>query len=203
MRIFLNSQNECKKKRCSFFLISFLIYACSGIGDSSEKLGGAYVYSDTGGDMEQIYQANLGYNNNIYPKVIDYAFDDNFILALQEPHKKAFKSVFAFDLRNRFIRYGSSVKSKNDSVAIWADDLDVSLLKGRISMDNTESDMITSEMIVDSLINANPYYQKIFASKRNYWIIVKSTDQLFGPYSREEYLNKRNELKIPEELEME
>ncbi|HKR05947.1 MAG TPA: DUF3997 domain-containing protein [Bacteroidia bacterium] len=36
----------------------------------------------------------------------------------------------------------------------------------------------------------------------NYYIIVKKSDLVYGPYSKEEYIQKRDELGIPEELKL-
>lgn len=36
-----------------------------------------------------------------------------------------------------------------------------------------------------------------------FYIIHKETDEVFGPYSKKEYLQKRKELKIPENLKLE
>lgn len=36
----------------------------------------------------------------------------------------------------------------------------------------------------------------------DFWIIVKSTNNIYGSYNKQEYLQKRKELKVPEKLEL-
>jgi uncharacterized protein DUF3997 len=37
---------------------------------------------------------------------------------------------------------------------------------------------------------------------QQYWVIDKSNDDVYGPLKKDEYLQKRDELKIPKELEL-
>jgi hypothetical protein len=59
-----------------------------------------------------------------------------------------------------------------------------------------------SEFIADSLINNAVHYKQIFDNEINYWIIDNSNDILLGPFQEIEYLHKKNDLKIPEELKI-
>ncbi len=56
--------------------------------------------------------------------------------------------------------------------------------------------------IADSLIEHAPNYQKIFANDTNYWIIYEAKDTLIGPLRKSEYLLKRKELQIPDDLKL-
>ena len=60
-----------------------------------------------------------------------------------------------------------------------------------------------SNSIADSLVKNDPYYQKIFSRELNYWIISGKTDSLYGPYSKEEFLEARKVLGVPSSLEIE
>ena len=194
--------NRTKSSKITYILLSLIIFFCScaGIHDKAEDLGDGYVYIYDGGDLSYIRASNPEEGNAIYPKVIDYTFNKDFVLILQDPHKERIKSLLAHNLRSCYTYYVDSLKNKDGINIVSNDHLAVKLFKGKISTENTESDIILSEKIVDSLMNATPYYQKMFTSKRNYWILVKSADQLFGPYSMIEYTLKRKELKIPDDL---
>jgi len=64
------------------------------------------------------------------------------------------------------------------------------------------------ELILDS-INKTPHVtlkKRDYAFKksklRRFWIIDKINDSVYGPLTKDEYLKKRKELKIPKELEL-
>jgi len=68
---------------------------------------------------------------------------------------------------------------------------------------NTGKERFTDLLLVaDSLIAHDPYYKSIFSRDTNYWIIDNRTHTLFGPLEYNEYLQKRDSLKIPRELEL-
>lgn len=58
------------------------------------------------------------------------------------------------------------------------------------------------EKSADSILTHDPYYLKIFSAKVNFWIIVNKTHELIGPMTKDEYLAKRKELNIPDDLEL-
>ena len=58
------------------------------------------------------------------------------------------------------------------------------------------------DLIADSIIKFDPYIKSNFERKRNYWIILKKKDVILGPYSRHQYQHQRNELKVPETLQL-
>ncbi len=102
-----------------------------------------------------------------------YVYDDNYILVRQRPSLKYYRS--------------SIVSSLIDS----------------LPLKNPEEDFKKSEIIADSIIKKDSYYQKIFSRPINYWIISHQLDSMFGPLSKEEYLQKRKELGVPKELQLE
>ena len=64
-------------------------------------------------------------------------------------------------------------------------------------------DFNKNERVADSIINNDPYYQKIFAHKINYWIISNKDSVVYGPLTLEEYWQKKKELKVPDDLRLE
>lgn len=59
------------------------------------------------------------------------------------------------------------------------------------------------EKIADSILRHDPFYQKMFSSDVNYWIIVHEQDTIIGPLSYEMYKKKREELDIPSYVSLE
>ena len=85
------------------------------------------------------------------------------------------------------------------------------MLSEKLSTENTIKDMEYSQMVADSIILNDPYYQNIFSRELNYWIIVHQERQkygyldssiFYGPYTKAEYLQKRKELKVPKNLKL-
>lgn len=143
------------------------------MSDESRELSGQYFYIDEGINSKQIL-SHLPNRKEIYPNVVDYSFNSDFIIALQKPDYKEFKSIIAFQLRDNLKKYPG----------------------------NSKKDIFESEKVADSILKANSFYKKIFANKINFWIIDNKRKILFGPLSKQEYENKRIELNIPENIKL-
>jgi hypothetical protein len=132
-------------------------------------LSGNYVYEDRGFKDIICYSPS---KNNIYPNVISYDYNDNFIIAIQTPNLEQYKFFIAeylLDDTNTDINTSPNNQAKRDKFA-------------------------------DSILKYDPYYLKIFSHDTNYWIISHKNKQLYGPFTKEEFLQKRKELKVPENL---
>ncbi|WP_439555633.1 hypothetical protein [Dyadobacter sp.] len=156
------------------FFSSLLAMGCGGISDYSENLGNGFLYESPGKEVKNIRTPIHG-QKNIYGKVVEYKFNADFILAIQQPSREVYRGSIAYELRN-----ADRVKYK----------------------DNSTNDRIESERVADSLILYDPYYKRIFAHTTNYWIISHQNKAMFGPLTREEYFRRRNELKVPDELKL-
>jgi hypothetical protein len=151
------------------------LYACGGISNTSEDLSGGFVYSDMGGPYKTIY-TGLPNQRNIVGTVEEYSYDKDFIVALQHPNLQVHRSSISSDLQVQ--------KAK--------------LFNSKASYGIKESDRTA-----DSIILCDPYYQKIFSNEINYWIISHKWKKMYGPLTKEEYFQKRKELKVPDELKFE
>jgi hypothetical protein len=154
-----------KKKYLLIFLIIYsLIFGCSN--DSSIELSGNYFYREEGSNVKQIISHTTN-RKEIYSKVIDYDYNKDFIIAVQQPDYKDYIIMIAFNLRDDTIRF--SKKSLNDNL---------------------------SEEVADSILKNDSNYKKIFLNKLNYWIISNKENRVYGPLTKYEYLDKRKDLKI-------
>ncbi len=145
-----------------------------GISNYIEELSGDFIYVNYGGAFNIIQSPNSSYPS-IYGEVIDHSYDDNFIIVAQHPSKKGYQSKISSRLRNEdHKRYPN----------------------------NSEEERLKTDRIADSIITNDPYYQKIFARKLNYWIMSHKNKKMYGPLSEIEYLKKRKELRVPEELQV-
>jgi hypothetical protein len=66
-----------------------------------------------------------------------------------------------------------------------------------------EKDVKLSEEKRENLIQ-NGDFQEYLSQNGNskYWIIVHANDSIYGPFNKEEYLQKRDELRVPKELKL-
>ncbi|KQS24674.1 hypothetical protein ASG33_23205 [Dyadobacter sp. Leaf189] len=145
------------------------------MSDYSENLGNGFLYESSGKEFKNIRTPIRG-QKNIYGKVMEYKFNADFILAIQQPSREIYHGSIAYELRN-----ADRVKYKY----------------------NSTNDRIESERVADSLILNDPYYKSIFANTTNYWIISHQNKTMYGPLTKEEYFRKRKELKVPDELKLE
>jgi hypothetical protein len=157
------------------FLFSAILLACGGVSDYSEDLGNGFTYESSGANLKNIRTPISG-QRNIYGKVTKYKYDQNFILVTQQPDKEIYQGSIAFELRN----------ANREKYKL-----------------NSEDDMIESERVADSLIQNDLYYKKLFTNKLNYWIVSHKHKKMYGPLTKIEYVAKRKELKVPDDLKLE
>ena len=148
-----------------FILISFVL-SCGGVSDYTENLGNGFYFASRGSKVKSIFGPNVNPRKEIYSKVIEYAFDKDFILVAQEP--------------------------------LW----DMHIRSIIISLDEEKSDYQKLEEKADSILRNDPFYQSVFSRKINFWIISHKADSLFGPFSLEDYLIKKEELEVPKGLKL-
>ena len=175
----------------------------------TKVLSGVFVYQANG--SHQYISADNIFKNGIYPNVVNYTFDENFILVLQSPSLNDYKIFLADELR---LKYNILVNLK-DTIGLHKGEYDFlktnsladsslyRMLSKRLSPINTSKDIQESQSIADSLIKSSPKYKLIFSRKLNYWIIKGQDGELFGPFSESEFLQKRKELGVPNKLKLE
>lgn len=200
--------------RNSFFVTFFCLCTMScNLGSETSIVSGNSFYANNGKGRRRIYSENeILHRTTIYPDVVSYAYNEKFIIAKQKPTKEGWLPYLSLDLYNRYIAY----KEYSQNPDIFSEE-SWKPLKGEIEWDssnykifhdreatdkNSSEDLIIGRSIADSLIKNDPYYKKIFANEVNYWIIYNPQDTLIGPLTKEEYLEKRRELNIPDELKL-
>ena len=156
---------------CSLF---FFTQCGGGSIDFYEELSGNYFYRGEGSGSNEIISHSPN-QKSIYGEVISYKFNNDFIIALQQPNYKSHKYLIAAQLRTDVTEFPA----------------------------NSSQEIKTSEKIADSLLKHDSFYLKIFSRKQNSWIIMNKPNKLYSPLNKEEYLRKRKQLNIPKELELE
>jgi hypothetical protein len=119
---------------------------------------------------------------------------------------------------NTIIDLGNGYRFDNDPVisndnAIFGPLENTYAVSGHIVAYNFDSIFIVAEQKPREIILKSTYsnpemtYQKqekIFevSTLRHYWIINKLQDSILGPFNKEEYIQKREELSVPRELQL-
>ena len=117
------------------------------------------------------WQVVRGGGYEILSRVVDYNYNDNFIIVLQEPNYEGYISSIESNIRSM-----DSIKYRSITIA----------------------NVNETERLADSILKTDSFDKKVFSHKVNYWIVAcKDSTQLFGPLTKDEYLRKRKELKIP------
>ncbi len=155
------------------FLICFFLSQCVPNSDSSQELSGNYFYRDEGSDVKDIL-CHLPNHEEIYSEVVGYNYDADFIVAAQIPNYIQYRTIIGFNLRTNRVKYPT----------------------------NSAKELAESEEQADSLITHDPYYKSIFANKLNFWIISNKNGTLFGPLTKKQYVGKRRDLMIPENIQI-
>lgn len=205
-------------KKIILFYFAILFYNCgAGVSDFIDDLGDGYYYYGEGKGANFVFRGKEEKDGHridsiiIYADATDYDYDDHFILLKQEPNIEhqsyregsdiwficySFKLVDSLQTNIPDVYLELYKKHAKDSVFYRK-------LASKISFNNTMEDQRLCRSVADSIIKLNPYYQKIYSRKINYWIIQKKYNQLFGPYSREEYLTKKVKLGVSKYLNLE
>lgn len=158
-----------RKYLLAVWLLCFLITSCTS--DYSEDLSGGYFYVAEGGKQKIIWSSSPD-KQDLYATIIDYDYNDDFIIAIQEPDSLEIVHQISFDLEE-----------------------DTKLFPIN-SVDNTERSLI----VADSIIRNDPFYQLMLSRQYNYWIVQHKKNKVYGPLSREDFDSIKYKLKIPRNL---
>ena len=92
-----------------YLSLCLLIYSCDPMA-MPEKVGHVYLPGESG----MIRSENiLSHRLEIYPEIISYAHDDNFVVVKQQPHaQKAFRYL-GFDMYTRYTAYARYIEDTN------------------------------------------------------------------------------------------
>ena len=154
------------------FLLSILLFGCEAGILNHTKELGNGY---TYNNENSYIKSVISAKNSIYSDVVNYVYDIEFILAIQKPNKEVYRVFIASELRNN---------NRNQFIG------------------NVEKDILESVRKADSLIRYDSFYINIFARKINYWIISHKNNQEYGPFTEKEYLKKRAELGVPNNLQL-
>jgi hypothetical protein len=156
----------------TIIILMVCIFGCN-TSDETKELTGGYFYQDEGDNSKYIIN-HLPNVKGIYAKVIAYDYDSQFIIAAQQPIYEDIKSKIGFELRNNLKKYPT----------------------------NSRDERVKSEKEADSILKIDPYYKSLFLNKINYWIIRGENKKIYGPLTRQEYIELRLKLGVSKNLEL-
>ncbi len=189
-------------------LFAFLFVSCgASVVNTGEDLGEGYSLN-TQGKLNWITESSSIFADEIPAHIFKYKYDDNYIVALQNPSKsyytKRFSSVLA--IRFNILLYPEQKNEETGSdkkrfmESNWWSDVELRKKIAQYIDKEGNYDILKINAIVDSVVAHHPAYQKLLANKANYWIIKKKEHQTFGPLSSAEFLLKMKELGVEDDL---
>ncbi len=191
-----------------WLILIILLNSClgAGVGDVSDELGSGYSYLSEGSCSR--ISPNFTYKEGVYPNIKSYSFDENFIIVEQTPSSKNINSYVVEDLRNKygFLLYmKDSIKMTKDvekfmQSKIWTDSILHKEISSEVLPENNVRSFDALGKIASKIIKEDSYFKEMFSRKINYYIIDKQKQEVYGPFSKENYLTKRKELKVSETL---
>ena len=111
--------------------------------------------------------------------IIDYSFDDNYIIAKQKYNRE----VLLNELRMELSSWGGDYNIYKREGVINFNDVQVSLKE--ISK---QIELRGSTNLADSIISHSSYYKELLTpNKINYYIIDKDEDSILGPFDKLEF----------------
>ena len=181
------------------------------MSDDYHELGSGFNYIGEGGESHYISGGDAAHNTLIYGNVLSYNSNGNFIIAEQEPSREEYKSQIDSDLRASYYRYHDFIADSAEWKRNWPvkeihatrqfAPLYTTLKSMSLSLENNSADKEKCEIVADSLLKMQPYYQSIFRYKRNYWIIDKKSNVGYGPIDSLQFTQQCKRLGITLKLE--
>ena len=181
------------------------------MSDDYHELGSGFNYIGEGGESHYISGGDAAHNTLIYGNVLSYNSNGNFIIAEQEPSREEYKSQIGSDLGASYYRYHDFIADSAEWKRNWLvkeihatrqfASLYTTLKSIGLSLENNTADKEKCEIVADSLLKMQPYYQSIFRHKRNYWIIDKKSNIGYGPVDSLHFTQQCKRLGITLELE--
>ena len=111
--------------------------------------------------------------------IIDYSFDDNYIIAKQKYNREVLSNELGMELS----RWGGYYNIYKREGVINFNDVQVSLKE--ISK---QIELRGSTNLADSIISHSTYYKELLTpNKINYYIIDKDEDSILGPFDKLEF----------------
>ena len=183
--------------RC-VILVPLLLTSLISCHDDSNNLGKYYYYMTKDDALDYglvswdfIYKSDKTRSRyySIIDKtpsdIIDYSFDDNYIIAKQKYNREVLLNELEMELSS----WGGDYNMYKREGVINFNDVPVSLKE--ISK---QIELRRSTTLADSIISHSTYYKELLTpNKINYYIIDKDEDSILGPFDKLEFEKVKKE----------
>jgi hypothetical protein len=192
------------------YLLFFILIMAGCSKTTTKNLGGTYSLVDEG-LYKYISAGNVYLNSSIPASIEKYQYDSTFIVAKQKTNRTIYKYFLGSELYRRYFLYNyfledsNRVKKEMPHFVIEGikKDRDIyNLLKAKeVSFEESVSDVLTANKVADSILANDIYYKKLFSRTRNYWIVDKGKNILYGPFDFKGLESERKNLGVQVALE--
>lgn len=191
---------KCKKTSFKLLvLVSVILLNACNMSDNVTNLSGGYQLVSEAKSSNSIIGPQ-----NIDPNIVAYCYNSDFILAEQKLEDAPFIAKEGERLLTIFENFQPNGQEKfdgvsPDSVATYKLFID----KGAdINEKSSHKNVVIAYKIADSIVHSSSFQKEYNFEQTLYYIIRIANNRLIGPLTREEYLQKRKSLNIPENLKM-
>lgn len=205
-------------KKLYKIFIFYVIVGCQA--DKLHHMGSGYYYDGEGNGSNRIFlslqnKTSQGVSIDriiIYPSVDFYNYDDNYILARQFPDLEGVSRNIIGDISkiisafrcNDNLHKGKTSDECRRLIEKYKDCTNFYQNLAKIPPNQYSAESTNIKILLaKEIIAKDPYHEKVFSQKENYWIIDKKGGDIYGPFNKHEYMNKRKSLGVPEDLRLE
>jgi len=187
------------KIKLIIYLFLFCCFSCKQDGPEV-LLEGNFVYATPRG-MRYIRNNNCEFVNfPILPNVIDYEYNENYILIEQLPDIEDSKILLA----GKLATYSLTNDRCNDIASEYSL-FSKSIIKDvsqHISKNFTIEDQMYCKSKIEEMFKTEDFFIELFNGEKKYYIIDIANGNIFGPLSISEYHKKRKAFKLPKKFRM-
>jgi len=175
-----------------FYIILIITAFCSleaceshkertNLGSGYILLDGVEIFHDTmnfhASVIVKLNETSKRYSPIIFPNVKKHQTNTAYIIVKQQ-----YISTRTIDFLEAVVFFDETFES--NEILIGLDELCIHL--------NTHN----QEECIENYLSHNPYFQELRSREFNYFIIDKTTDQLYGPLNEDEFMQKKDSLGI-------
>lgn len=192
------------------YFILILFVSCSDSKWNIE-LGHGYKYLNYGGAMDvDTYTGNaITYNSLfedpiIFPEIVDYKFNRNFIVCKQVYDKKLIVELLQSSFESKFheIFYQNNKVEYVGIKNYIKEYKDIDLLYNRLSKLKNKNHIGFTKSVTDSILKTNILFLKMERQKENFYIIDKKYNKNYLVLNKNVFSKLFIDLKIPDSLKI-
>ncbi|MDV6169235.1 hypothetical protein R1T16_12440 [Flavobacterium sp. DG1-102-2] len=169
-----------------------------------QDLGKGYTFLSEGSNRFII--TDFIFKDGIYPNVLNYTFDENYILVMQKATKESVEPYLIDQLRVKYgyILYSDELlpTSANSFLnsKVWKDSLWNRNISNEILRGNYIRNYRALQKAARIVLSEDEFFKKMFSREINFYIIDKNSEKVYGPFSEKDFYAQLNAMDVSPNL---